>query len=180
MAVNAGRLSVPNVCARIEFAVPWLRSRFGHEGEDTSDRGTATQSRRGRVSDECRVFARTWRDRSSQLDSSAWPGRRYGRGPDRQSEVYRGFRIDAHECIASVRDGRRAGFGSALRRRSDAWPASPESELDPAFNHAAAECLPNGEYSLPHQRSTGSNRSEPHSRWVHIPPRPPPTRDSEK
>src|SRR5580692_6197085 len=38
------------------------------------------------------------------------------------------------------------------------------SELDPAFNHAAEECLPNGEYSLPHQRSIGASRSEPHSR----------------
>ena len=29
MQVNAGWLSVPNLCARIEFAVPWLRNRFG-------------------------------------------------------------------------------------------------------------------------------------------------------
>jgi hypothetical protein len=41
-------------------------------------------------------------------------------------------------------------------------PASRMWRLDPAFNRAAEECLPNGEYSLPYQRSITSNQSAPH------------------
>jgi hypothetical protein len=40
--------------------------------------------------------------------------------------------------------------------------ASRMWRLDPAFNRAAEECLPNGEYSLPYQRSITSNQSAPH------------------
>jgi DNA-binding transcriptional LysR family regulator len=47
-----GRLSVPKVRAFVDFAVPRLRRHFARLAKDTSDRGTATRSQRGRVSAE--------------------------------------------------------------------------------------------------------------------------------
>jgi hypothetical protein len=89
-----GRLSVLNVCACIEFAVSRLGSQFARLAKDTAIVGTATQSRRGRVSAERRVFTPSWRDCSSGLSSTAWPSRRCCRGPNRHSEVYHGYRIE--------------------------------------------------------------------------------------
>jgi DNA-binding transcriptional LysR family regulator len=47
-----GRLSVPKVRAFVDFAVPRLRSHFARLATDSSYRGTATRSQRGRVSAE--------------------------------------------------------------------------------------------------------------------------------
>src|SRR5258708_26355531 len=100
-------------------------------GKGRGDRGTATQSRRGGVSAERRVFTRTWVTvRISQVSSTAWPSRRCCRGANRQSEEYHGYRID----------GRRPDLRIA---RCDVVPAGARNtDLD--RTHPILPALPRG------------------------------------